>query len=62
MVGSTSKKIIDQRLKEMEKEGLITRKFITFRPIAVEYEATQFCRSALGILDQLQNWSQENEL
>ena len=62
MVGGASKKMIDQRLKEMEKEGLITRQVISDRPIAVEYQATEFGRSALGILEQLKNWTEENDL
>ena len=62
MVGGASKKMIDQRLKEMEKEGLIKREVISDRPIAVAYQATDFGRSALGILDQLKDWTEEHGL
>ena len=62
MVGGASKKMIDQRLKEMEKEGLIRREVISDRPIAVAYQATDFGRSALGILEQLKNWTEKNNL
>lgn len=62
MVGGASKKMIDQRLKEMEKEGLVVRKVLSERPIAVTYQATDFGRSALGILEQLKNWIEDNEL
>ncbi|MGD8236132.1 MAG: helix-turn-helix domain-containing protein [Chromatiales bacterium] len=62
MVGGASKKMVDQRLKEMEKEGLVVREVISDRPIAVTYQATEFGRSALGILELLKNWTEENNL
>lgn len=62
MVGGASKKMIDQRLKEMEKQGLVTREVISDRPIAVTYQATDFGRSALGILEQLKDWTEQNNL
>lgn len=62
MVGGASKKMIDQRLKEMEKEGLIRREVLSDRPIAVVYQATDFGRSALGILELLKTWTENNDL
>ena len=62
MVGGASKKMVDQRLKEMEEEGLVSRKVISDRPIAVEYQATEFGRSALGILEQLKEWTEDHNL
>lgn len=62
LVGGASKKMIDQRLKEMEKEGLIQRQVLSDRPIAVAYQATEFGKSALGILEQLKHWTEENAL
>lgn len=61
MVGGASKKMIDQRLKEMEKQGLVVRQVISERPIAVTYQATDFGRSALGILELLKQWSEDNQ-
>jgi DNA-binding HxlR family transcriptional regulator len=62
MVGGASKKMIDQRLKEMEKEGLVIRQVLSDRPIAVTYQATDFGRSALGILEQLMQWTEDHQL
>lgn len=62
MIGGASKKMINQRLKEMEKEGLVRREILNARPIAVAYQATDFGRSALGILEQLKNWTEDNNL
>ena len=49
MLGGASKKMIDQRLKELEAEGMVVRKVISDRPIAVSYELTEFGRTALKI-------------
>lgn len=61
-LGGASKKMIDQRLKELEQEGLVVRKVISERPIAVSYQATEFGRSALAILDQLCDWVETHNL
>ena len=60
MLGGASKKMADQRLKEMEAQGLVKREVISTRPIAVSYEITEFGRSSLGILEQLKDWSEEH--
>lgn len=62
MLGGASKKMIDQRLKELETRGLVLRNVISDRPIAVSYELTSFGQSALGILDALRLWSEEHEI
>lgn len=62
MLGGASKKMIDQRLKELEERGMVIRTVISDRPVAVTYELTEFGRSALDILDQLRVWSEFNEL
>lgn len=62
MLGGASKKMVDQRLKELEAEGMILRKVISDRPIAVSYELTEFGQSALKILEDLRVWSESNQL
>jgi DNA-binding HxlR family transcriptional regulator len=62
MVGGASKKMIDQRLKEMEQQKLITRTVMNTRPIAVCYELTDFGRTALEFLEQLKIWVEEHDL
>ena len=57
-----SKKMIAQRLKELEDDGLIRREVINERPVAVAYQATEFGLSALGVLTQLRDWIDENDL
>ncbi len=58
MLGGATKKMVDQRLKELEDEGMVIRKVISDRPIAVTYELTDFGKSALSILEDLRQWSE----
>ena len=60
MLGGASKKMIDQRLKELEAREMVLRKVINDRPVAVTYELTEFGHSALGILEHLRAWSESN--
>ncbi len=62
MLGGASKRMVDQRLKELEAEGMVIRKVISQRPIAVTYELTEFGRSALKILDDLRIWSENHRI
>jgi len=62
MLGGASKKMIDQRLKELESRKMVIRKVVSERPVAVTYELTEFGHSALDILDRLRVWSESNEL
>lgn len=61
-LGGASKKMVDQRLKEMEKIGLVKREVLSTRPIAVSYEVTPFGRSALCILQDLKAWAEANNV
>ena len=61
-VGGASKKMVNQRLKEMEDAGLVTREVLSTRPVAVAYSITDFGRSALDVLDQLRQWAEGQDL
>ena len=61
-LGGASKKMIDQRLKSLEQQGLVTRQVLSTRPIAVAYEITEFGCSALTILEQLKDWTESRGL
>lgn len=62
MLGGASKKMIDQRLKELETNGMVLRKVVSDRPVAVTYELTAFGRTALGIMEEIRVWSESNEI
>ncbi len=61
-LGGASKKMVVQRLREMEEAGLVRREVISDRPIAVTYQLTEFGRTALGFLEELKNWAEANNL
>ena len=61
-IGGASKKMVNQRLKEMEEARLVKRQVISTRPIAVAYEITEFGCTALGFLEELKKWSEDNNL
>jgi DNA-binding HxlR family transcriptional regulator len=59
-LGGASKKMVDQRLKELEAQGLVVREVISERPIAVSYEMTALGRSALAVLKQVRAWTDKH--
>ena len=58
MIGGASKKMISERLRQMETRGLVRRRVVETKPLAVLYEITDFGRTALGFLDGLRQWSE----
>ena len=61
-LSGASKKMLSQRLKEMEENKLVKRKVVNAKPVAVSYEITKFGRTALGFLEQLKDWTIKNRL
>ena len=61
-LASASKKMLTQRLKELEEKKLISRKVISTKPIAVTYELTDLGITALSLLDKLKNWVIEHDM
>ncbi|AHF02955.1 transcriptional regulator [Marichromatium purpuratum 984] len=59
-LGGASRKMVAQRLREMEEMGLVERTVLSTRPIAVTYEITAFGRSSLSVLEQLKTWAEAN--
>ena len=58
MIGGASKKMITERLRHLEVQGLVRRDVLDTSPVSVHYEITEFGRSALGFLDGLRKWSE----
>jgi len=62
MLGGASKKMVDQRLKELEEQNMVVRTVLNERPLAVSYQLTDFGRSTLSVLEILKNWSEEHDV
>ncbi len=58
MIGGASKKMIAERLRQLEEQGLVQRRVLDSSPVAVEYEITAFGETALDFLDALLRWSE----
>ena len=58
MVGGASKKMITERLRQLEMQNLVRREVMDTAPVSVQYEITELGRSALGFLDELRKWSE----
>lgn len=58
MVGGASKKMITERLRQLEAQGLLTRQVMATAPVSVQYEITELGRTALRFLDELRKWSE----
>ena len=61
-LGGASKKMVTQRLRELENAGLVERQVMSTKPIAVTYQLTDFGRTALVFLEKLKEWSEENNI
>ena len=58
MVSGASKKMITERLRQLETQGLVERRVLETSPVAVEYRITPFGETALHCLDELRRWSE----
>ncbi|WP_377190619.1 winged helix-turn-helix transcriptional regulator [Ruegeria meonggei] len=58
MIGGASKKMITERLRQLEAQGLVDRKVMQTSPVSVEYSLTDFGCTALGFLEKLRQWSE----
>ena len=58
MIGGASKKMITDRLRQLEAQGLVKREVVDTKPLSVRYEVTELGRTALGFLDALRQWSE----
>lgn len=53
-----SGRLLSERLKELEKEGLVERKVFTDVPVRVEYSLTDKGRALEGAIREVEKWSQ----
>lgn len=58
MIGGASKKMIADRLRQLEIQGLVRREVMATAPVSVQYEITGLGRTALGFLEELRQWSE----
>jgi len=52
-----SAKVLSERLRELEQEGIITRQVYPEVPVRIEYEVTDKGKSLKPIMDEVAKWS-----
>jgi DNA-binding HxlR family transcriptional regulator len=59
-IGTITPKVLTQRLRQLERDGLITRTYHPEVPPRVEYEISELGRSLAPIFHGLAEWSKRN--
>lgn len=57
-IGSVSQKVLTAQLRDMEENGLVSRKVYAEVPPRVEYSLTELGQSLKPILDAMWNWGE----
>ena len=58
-IGSVSQKVLTAQLRDMEANGLISRKVYAEVPPRLEYSLTNLGKSLKPILDAMKNWGED---
>jgi DNA-binding HxlR family transcriptional regulator len=53
-----SPKVLTQKLRELERDGIITRRIYASIPPKVEYSLTSLGRTLIGLLDAIRIWAE----
>lgn len=57
MIGGASKKMIAERLRQLEGQGLVERQVMQTAPVSVEYSISDLGCTALGFLEEIRVWT-----
>jgi len=59
-IAGVSQKMLTQTLRELERDGLVTREVTPSVPVRVDYELTDLGRSLQQVLHPLKAWAEAN--
>ena len=59
-IDGISPKVLTQKLRELERDGLITRKIYASVPPKVEYRLTPLGETLISLLDSIRVWAESN--
>jgi DNA-binding HxlR family transcriptional regulator len=54
-----SERMLSERLKELEAEGIVARRVYPDKPVRIEYELTDKGRALGGVMDAIGAWAEE---
>lgn len=55
-----SQKVLSQKLKQLERDGLVSRTAFATVPVTVEYKLTDLGNSFAGTIEQVIKWAENN--
>lgn len=58
LIPGISQKMLTQKLRELERDGFVTRKVYPVVPPQVEYSLTSFGNSLIALLSQIYQWGE----
>jgi len=58
LIPEMSDKMLGERFRELETQGLITRKVYSTIPVRIEYELTDKGKGLKPALDEIQEWAE----
>jgi DNA-binding HxlR family transcriptional regulator len=59
-VSGISPKVLTQKLRELERDGILTRKVYASVPPRVEYTLTPLGKTLIGLLDAVRVWAESH--
>ncbi|WP_426755681.1 winged helix-turn-helix transcriptional regulator [Myxococcus sp. Y35] len=57
-IGTISERVLSERLKELEAEGVVTRNVDPGPPVRVEYQLTEKGQALWKVVDELSKWAE----
>jgi DNA-binding HxlR family transcriptional regulator len=57
-IPNMSARMLTERFRELEKEGIIIRKVYPETPVRIEYELSDKGRELQGVMDEVQKWAE----
>ena len=58
-IPNMSARMLAERFKDLEKEGIIMRKVYPETPVRIEYELTEKGKALQSAMDEIQKWAEE---
>jgi DNA-binding HxlR family transcriptional regulator len=59
-IGGLAAKVLSRVLRELERDGMVTRSVFPTVPVTVEYDLTPLGRTLIQALDALAHWAEAN--
>jgi DNA-binding HxlR family transcriptional regulator len=58
-IPNMSARMLTERFKELEQEGIVIRKVYPETPVRIEYELTEKGKALETVMDEIQSWAEK---